>query len=74
MRKPSKAVVIRTSLLVLALINNGLALAGKSPLPFDDQAVTDVVSYGFTVTTALLAWWKDNKFVDSNIIEEKEEE
>ena len=35
--KPTAATVTRTVLLVLAIANSALALAGKSPLPFDDD-------------------------------------
>lgn len=66
-RKPSKATIIRTIILVLAIANNALAIAGKSPLPIDDEMVTEVVSFVFTTGAAIVAWWKNNSFTQKAI-------
>ena len=58
--KPKKDTIIRTAVLVLALINNLLTLFGKSPLPIDSDTVTAVISFLFTTGAALWAWWKNN--------------
>lgn len=58
----SKGTIIRTACLVLAIINNALAIAGKSPLPIDDAMLTEVISFAFTVVTSVVAWWKNNSF------------
>jgi len=63
--KVSKGTVIRTSLLVLALLNNLLALFGKSPLPIENETVEEVISFIFTAGTSLIAWWKNNSFTDA---------
>lgn len=60
--KPSKGTIIRTVCLLLALVNNVLAMAGKSPLPIDDAFVTEIVSFIFTAVASLTAWWKNNSF------------
>ena len=65
--KPTAATVTRTALLVLAIANSALALAGKSPLPFDDDEVTEVVSFLFTTAASLAAWWKNNSFTEAAI-------
>lgn len=62
MEKVSKGTIIRTACLVLAIVNNALALAGKSPLPIDDAMLTEVISFVFTVVTSVVAWWKNNDF------------
>jgi len=62
MKKISKGTIIRTACLILALVNNALALFDKSPLPIDDEVVTQVVSLLFTTGTALASWWKNNSF------------
>lgn len=62
--KVSKGTMIRTALLVLAILNNLLALFGKSPLPIDDETVINVISFLFTTGTALVAWWKNNSFTN----------
>lgn len=66
-RKPSKATIIRTIILVLAIANNALAIAGKSPLPIDDEMVTEAVSFVFTTGAAIVAWWKNNSFTQKAI-------
>ena len=66
-RKPSKAKIIRTIILVLAIVNNALAIAGKSPLPIDDEMVTEVVSFVFTTGAAIVTWWKNNSFTQKAI-------
>lgn len=58
----TKGTIIRTVLLVLALVNQVLAAFGISPLPLENETVTTLVSLGFTVVTALVAWWKNNSF------------
>lgn len=66
-KMPSKATIIRTLILVLAIANNALAIAGKSPLPIDDEMVTEVVSFVFTTGAAIMAWWKNNSFTQKAI-------
>lgn len=65
--KPSKGTIIRTVCLILALINNVLAIAGRSPLPIDDAVVTEIVSFIFTAAASLAAWWKNNSFTKKAI-------
>lgn len=60
--KFTKSTVVRTALLVLALINNCLTICGHSVLPFSDETVTQVVSALFTGVTSIMAWWKNNSF------------
>lgn len=61
----SKGTVIRTVLLVLALINEVLSICGISPLPFEDETVTQIISFGFTAVTSLISWWKNNSFTEA---------
>jgi len=66
-KKPSAATITRTIILVLAIANNALAIAGKSPLPISNEEVTEVVSFVFTTVAALVAWWKNNSFTQKAI-------
>ena len=59
-RKISKGTITRTACLILAIINSGLAIFGKSPLPIENETVTEVISFVFTTIASLAAWWKDN--------------
>lgn len=65
--KIKKGTIIRTSCLVLAIINNALAIAGKSPLPIESETLTEVISFIFTTVTSLVAWWKNNSFTQKAI-------
>lgn len=62
MKNISKGTVIRTAVLVLAIINSALALFGKSPLPVDDVMIESTVSFLFVTGASLAGWWKDNDF------------
>lgn len=66
-KKPSAATIARTIILVMAIANNALAIAGKSPLPISNEEVTEVVSFVFTTVAALVAWWKNNSFTQKAI-------
>lgn len=68
MKNIKKETIIRTLILFLAIINNSLALFGKSPLPIDDQTISTVVSFIFTTGASLWAWWKNNSFTESAIL------
>ena len=58
----SKGTLVRTALLVLALVNQLLAAFGISPLPLENETVSELLTLGFTAVTALVAWWKNNSF------------
>lgn len=55
-----KMTIIRTIVLILALLNQSLVLAGMSPLPFDDAELENAVTIIFTVLASLWSWWKNN--------------
>lgn len=57
-----KETLIRTIVLLYALANQILTITGHSILPIGEETVTELVSVGFTVITALIAWWKNNSF------------
>lgn len=56
------ATIARTAVLVLALVNQCLSAAGKSPLPIDSQELEQMISAGITTAAALWAWWENNSF------------
>ncbi len=57
---------IRTALVLLALVNQGLVLAGKSVLPISDEDLTNALTIAFTSVSTILAWWKNNNFTTSS--------
>lgn len=54
--------VARTFVLVLALINQCLSAAGKSPLPINNETLEQFITASITTAAALWAWWKNNSF------------
>lgn len=66
-KKPSTATIVRTAVLVLALINQALTIAGKSVLPITDEELSETISFVITTVTALVAWWKNNSFTQKAI-------
>lgn len=69
--KVTVSTMIRTVCLALALVNQGLAIAGLSPLPIEDETVSQVISLVATVIASLVAWWKNNSFTQKAIAADK---
>ena len=67
MKQVNKETIIRTVILTLALINQVLAACGKSPIPVDEESITELISTGITVIAAVWAWWKNNSFTQAAI-------
>ena len=65
--KISKGTIIRTTCLLLAIVNYALTVAGKSPLPIESETLTEVISFMFTTCASLAAWWKNNSFTQKAI-------
>ena len=65
--KIKKGTIIRTACLLLAIVNYGLTIAGKSPLPIESETLTEVISFGFTTIASFIAWWKNNSFTQKAI-------
>ena len=71
MNTVKKETIIRTIVLIVALINQALTLSGKNPLPFEDDEIVNVLSYAFTAAASLWAWWKNNSFTQNAIKADK---
>lgn len=59
--------IVRTALLVLALINQLLTASGHAVLPIEDAQVEALISTAITVVMSVWAWWKNNSFTQSAI-------
>lgn len=57
--------IARTIILVLALINQLLTAMGHSVINISDESINTLISTGFTIVTAIIAWWKNNSFTQS---------
>ena len=63
----SKGTIIRTACLLLALINMVLTSTGHGVLPIDELWLEAVISDGFVIVTAIVAWWKNNSVTKAAI-------
>ena len=63
--KISAGTIARTIILLLALINQCLSMAGVSPLPIEDEQGETIITTAWTVIAALIAWWKNNSFTQA---------
>ena len=63
----SKATIIRTICLVLAIVNTILEIRGHSILPIDNELVTEAISVIFLICSAVASWWKNNSFTKNAI-------
>ena len=57
--------IARTIILVLALLNQILTAMGHSVINISDESINTLISTGFTIITAIVAWWKNNSFTQS---------
>ena len=71
MKRISTDTIARTICLVFALINQVLAIFGKDVLPFTNDEIYQTVSLVATLSTSLLAWWKNNSFTSAAIEADK---
>ena len=59
--------IARTVILILALVNQVLTATGHSVINISDENVNTLISTGFTIVSAIIAWWKNNSFTQSAI-------
>ena len=66
-RSVDSGTIIRTVLLIVAIVNQILVANGKNPLPFSNEEIYTGLSGIFTVCTGIAAWWKNNNFTQAAI-------
>ena len=57
--------IARTLCLCLALVNQILTATGHSIINVSNDDINTLISTGFTVVSAVIAWWKNNSFTQS---------
>ena len=62
MNKIDKGTIIRTAIALLAIINNGLLIYGKHPLPITNDGLEQFINFVFSSYAMWLVWWKNNDF------------
>lgn len=65
--KVDSGTVARTIILFLALLNQVLGLFGVQAIPIEDEQINLLISTGWTVVAAVVAWWKNNSFTQAAI-------
>lgn len=71
MKNVKTETIVRTVILIVALINQVLTVAGKSLLPITDEQITEVITLVITIGASLWAWWKNNSFTQNAIEADK---
>ena len=69
--KIDSGTIIRTIILALALVNQLLTASGHTIINVSDDTITQLISAGATIVTALIAWWKNNSFTQEAIEADK---
>ena len=54
-------------MLILALVNQVLAIYGKDKIPITEDEVYQLITLAATIGSALWAWWKNNSFTQPAI-------
>lgn len=65
MKKVTGETIVRTVVLIFALINQVLTMFGLNPMPFSDAEVYEGCTALLTVAASLWAWWKNNSFTQA---------
>ena len=65
--KVSTSTIARTTVLVIALINQALAIMGKGTIDIADDTIYQLCSLAATVVTSIVTWWKNNSFTQAAI-------
>lgn len=60
--KIKTSTIIRTAILLLALINQGLSIAGKAVLPITDDQLEKIITLTITIAASVWSWWKNNSY------------
>ena len=52
--------IIRLIVMAVLLVNMGLTVAGKNPIPLDETALTEWLTVAAAGISAVYSWWKNN--------------
>ena len=71
MNKIKTDTIVRTIVLLIALANQALAIAGKEAFPVTEDQVYQGVTLIVTIGASVWAWWKNNSFTKAAIEADK---
>lgn len=63
--------IIRTICLVIALVNQALAILGRDKIPITDDQVYQLVTIIVTIVVSVWTWWQNNSFTKAAIEADK---
>lgn len=66
--KVETSTIVRTIVLIIALINQILSVTGHSPLPITDDQINELVTLAITICVSIWTWWKNNSFTQSALM------
>lgn len=69
--KVNTQTIVRTAVLLLALVNQVLVVMGKQPLPIEDEGLSAFLTTALTAIASIWAWWKNNSFTKPAIEADK---
>ena len=67
MSKVTAGAVARTIILLVALLNQILAMSGKQAVSIADNDIYQTVSLLFTIGASVWDWWKNNSFTPNAV-------
>ena len=59
--------IVRTIILIVALVNQILTSTGHAVIPVSDEEITQVITLIITIGASVWAWWKNNSFTQNAI-------
>ena len=59
--------IVRTAVLILALVNQILTSTGHTIIPVSDEELAELITLAATVAASVWAWWKNNSFTKDAI-------
>lgn len=60
MTKQRQQAIVRLILIIVALVNQTLTVAGYNPLPFSEDVLYETFTALFSGYAILVVWWKNN--------------
>lgn len=59
--------IVRTAVLLLALINQLLSATGHAVLPIESETLEQLITTIITIAASLVNWWENNSFTKEAI-------
>lgn len=67
----SKGTIVRTILLIIAIINMGLQHFGYDVINVNESGIASIVEYGIEIAIIVVGFWKNNSYTEKAIEADK---